>query len=235
MNNIDIIESVKIGMQKSAKMVKLMNFTSGGKITTEYVATISIGLSLAESKNFIYDDEKIIFEYSTRHFISATIPLIKRLESYTPFSKSIIRKTAETKRPGRIDLAILERKSGIDISKCAIEVKGDKPAKRLLLSDIRRQFEYFKHSGPTGNSNLGLALNCSFESYNKQLGRNYCITLKDEKRRVEATRRKYQRYIKEFSDEIPEEVSARIEIFTATKFLLETGASQEEYDWNEDD
>lgn len=167
MNNIDIVSAVKAGMKKSASVTYLMNFSSGGKINTEYVATVSIGLSLVDSDFFCYDDDKIIFEYPTGKFISATIPILKRLEPNEMFSRSIIRKNANTTRSGRIDIAILDSKSCFDRPRCAIEVKGDNPAKGLLIADIKRNLEYFKHTGPTGTSNLELALNCSFYSYNE--------------------------------------------------------------------
>lgn len=80
--------------------------------------------------------------------------------------KKTVRKNTNTTRSGRIDIAILDSRPFFDIPICAIEVKGNAPCKSLLFSDIRRNLEYFKHTGPTGNSSLGLALNCSFHSYN---------------------------------------------------------------------
>lgn len=36
MNNMEILKAVKAGMKKSAKATYLMDFSSGGKINTEY-------------------------------------------------------------------------------------------------------------------------------------------------------------------------------------------------------
>lgn len=230
MNNVDIINAVQTGMKKSASVTYLMNFSSGGKINTEYVATVSIGLALVESDCFYYDDEKVIFEYPTGSFINATVPISKKSEPNKIFSKHIVRENINTTRAGRIDIAILDSKSYFDKPKCAIEVKGDNPAKKLLFSDIRRNLEYFKHVGPTGKSDFNLALNCSFQSYNVQSQRSYCITTEHEKRKISSTKIKYQEYINELQDEIPDGISVKIDVFTATSFLLEPNATQDEYE-----
>lgn len=230
MNNVDIINAVKAGMKKSASVTYLMNFSSGGQINTEYVATVSIGLALVESEFFHYDDEQVIFEYSTGRFISATVPVSKKSEPNKVFSKHIVRENVNTTRAGRIDIAILDSKSCFDKPKCAIEVKGDNPAKKLLFSDIRRNLEYFKHFGPTGKSDLKLALNCSFQSYNVQSQRSYCITTEHKKRKISSTKKRYQKYINELKNEIPDGISVKIDVFTATSFLLEPNATQDEYE-----
>ncbi|EOG8332654.1 hypothetical protein PYR66_05625 [Klebsiella aerogenes] len=234
MNNTDIVDAVKSGMKKSAGVTYLMNFSSGGQINTEYVATVSIGLALVESECFCYDDDKVIFEYPTGEFISATVPVLKRLEPNNIFSKHIVRENANTTRSGRIDIAILDSRSCFDIPKCAIEVKGDNPAKNLLISDIRRNFEYFKHTGPTGTSTLELALNCSFHSYNASTKKNYCITTQHKEDRIRTLKSKYKKYINALRHEIPSGVSFKIDVFTATSFLLRPDAEQDEYELHMD-
>ncbi len=92
MNNMEIVKAVKAGMKESANATYLMDFSSGGKINTEYVATVSIGLSLIEITSFHHGDYKIIFEYHTNKFINATVPLSKRHDPNNIFSKHIIRK-----------------------------------------------------------------------------------------------------------------------------------------------
>ncbi len=87
MNNMDIVKAVKDGMKKSADATYLMDFRSGAKINTEYVATVSIGLSLLEIKSFRHGDYKVIFEYHTNKFINATVPLSKRSDPQKIFSK----------------------------------------------------------------------------------------------------------------------------------------------------
>ena len=234
MNNMDIVEAVKVGMKKSASVTYLMNFSSGRQINIEYVATVSIGLSLVESESFCYDDDKIIFEYHTDKFINATVPLSRRLEPNNIFSRHIVRENVNTTRSGRIDIAILDGRSCFDRPKCAIEVKGDEPAKNLLISDIRRNLEYFKHTGPTGASTLELALNCSFHSYNVSTKKSYCITTQHKEDRIRKLKRKYKKYINELKEEIPDDISVKIDVFTATSFLLAPDADPDEYELHMD-
>ncbi|EOK2545869.1 hypothetical protein ACJY8Y_004364 [Escherichia coli] len=235
MNNMEIVKAVKAGMKESANATYLMDFSSGGKINTEYVATVSIGLSLIEITSFHHGDYKIIFEYHTNKFINATVPLSKRHDPNNIFSKHIIRKNANTKRPGRIDIAILDSRSFFETPICAIEVKGNNPSKKLLFSDIRRNLEYFKHTGPTGSSSLELALNCSFHSYNDSTKKNYCTTTRDKEDRIRELKNKYEKYISELNKEIPDKISVKINVFTATEFLLSPDADQDEYESHIDD
>ncbi|WP_096953822.1 hypothetical protein [Escherichia coli] len=235
MNNMDIVKAVKDGMKKSADATYLMDFRSGAKINTEYVATVSIGLSLLEIKSFRHGDYKVIFEYHTNKFINATVPLSKRSDPQKIFSKKTVRKNTNTTRSGRIDIAILDSRPFFEIPICAIEVKGNAPCKSLLFSDIRRNLEYFKHTGPTGNSSLGLALNCSFHSYNDSTKKNYCTTIHHKEDMIRKLKNKYKKYISELNEEIPDDISVTIDVFTAAEHLLSPDADQYEYESHIDD
>lgn len=87
MNNNEIINAVKCGMKIAAREIYYMDFSSGGKINTEYFATVSIGKSLFSDKKFNIGDNKIIFEYDTRKFITATVPLIKNSTKQYVYAK----------------------------------------------------------------------------------------------------------------------------------------------------
>lgn len=235
MDSTQIIEAVKTGMSNAAKETRLMNFSSGGKINTEYVATVSIGLALRHSKDFLLDDEKIIFEYSTAHFITSTLPILKRLPSGNIFSKIITRIHANTSRKGRIDIAFLGNNNGFEYPKCAIEVKGDDPTKARLHADIRRNIEYFNHSGNTGVSSLRLALNCAFETFdNNSNSKKSCFTTAEKVKRVIEIRAKYTARIQEIINEIPAGISWSIDVFSASEELAEPFYTQEEYAQIED-
>lgn len=236
MDNYEIITAVKDGMSNAAKITRLMNFSSGGKINTEYVATVSIGKALLDSKNFHIDDEKIIFEYDTGDFITSTVPFSKRLTPGKIFSRQILRIKANTTRKGRIDIAILGNNNGFDYPKCAIEVKGDNPNKAKLFEDLRRNIEYFNHTGNTGSSNLRLALNCAFESFhnNNSKSNRYCSTTVDRDRAIILITRKYNKYINEIKNEIPSGVQVSIDVFSATEELAKLSYTQEEYEQIED-
>lgn len=234
MNNMDIVEAVKIGMKKSASVTYLMDFSSGGKINIEYVATVAIGQSLVKSESFFHDDDKILFECHTDEFINATVPVSIPLEPNNILSSRIVRKNVNTTRSGRIDIAIFDCRPCFKRAKCAIEVKGDNPAKNLLISDIRRNLEYFKHTGSTGESTLELALNCSFHSYNVSTKKNYCITTNHKEDRIKKLKIKYKKYINELKNEIPSDISVEIDVFTATSFLLAPEADQHEYELHMD-
>ncbi|WP_192459599.1 hypothetical protein [Musicola keenii] len=236
MDENDIIEAVKKGMESAASDTRLMNFSSGGKINTEYVATVSIGQALLNSKRFRIDDEKIIFEYNTGKFLTSTVPLIKRIATGKLFSKSVLREYANTTRTGRIDIVLLGDDNGISYPKCAIEVKGNSPQKKLLLDDITRNLEYIKYTGNTGSSRLNLAVNCAFESfYNRNdIPSRFCITTNGRDEKIIEIKDKYEKYIEEIKNEIPSDVKCNIDVFSATEMLLSPSATQDEYDQLED-
>lgn len=230
MNNIEIVDAVKSGMRNAAIETRFMNFNSRGKISAEYFATVSIGLALRNNPSFQFDDEKIMFEYSTGDFITSTVPLTKKLTLGNFFSRIIRRIRENTTRKGRIDIAILGNDNGIDYPKCAIEVKGDNPSKALLHADIRRNIEYFKHSGATGKSELTLTLNCAFEAYdNNSKSKKSCFTKTERNARIAEIENKYISYINEIKHEIPRGISESIEVFSASEQLADPNYSQEEY------
>lgn len=221
MDKDEIIAAIKQGMKAAASNTFLMNCDSGGKIETEYFATVSIGQALFNSNSFWIGNEKIIFEYNTGLFLTSTVPLIKKIPINNIFPKQVIRSFANTTRTGRIDIVLLGNNNGISYPKCAIEVKGNSPSKTRLLEDVRRNFEYFKHSGNTGESKLNLAFNCAFESFDdKKYNTNkYCFTTDDKNRKVTAIKIKYENYIREISCEIPSGVIYHVDVFSASEIL----------------
>ncbi|AIK13464.1 MULTISPECIES: hypothetical protein [Pectobacterium] len=236
MDRNDIIEAVKKGMEHAAYNTRLMDFSSGGKINTEYFATVSIGQALLKSKEFRIGDEKIIFEYNTGKFLTSTVPLIKRMAIGNLFPKSVLRKHANTTRTGRIDIVLLGDNNGISYPKCAIEVKGNSPQKKLLIEDIRRNLEYIKYTGNTGSSKLNLAVNCAFESfYNcNYIPSRFCITTNGRDEKIKEIKRKYERYIEGVKNEIPSDIKYDIDVFSATEILLSPLSPQDEYEQLED-
>ncbi|MEL4015388.1 hypothetical protein [Dryocola clanedunensis] len=82
MTHIEIIMSVKKGMKSATEDAISMNLYSGAKIGVEYLATVSVGPALIRSKSFSHGDHELHFEYSTKKFISSTVPLIKKRHRY---------------------------------------------------------------------------------------------------------------------------------------------------------
>lgn len=236
MNNNEIINAVKCGMMVAAKEIYYMDFSSGGKINTEYFATVSIGKRLFSDKKFNIGDDKIIFEHDTRKFITATVPLIKKIQPYNMFTRSLIRSHANTTRGGRIDIAIIGNKNGVDYPICAIEVKGDNPTKKRLINDIKRNLEYFKHTDITGKSNLRITINCAFETFNNNnhASKRFCITTTGRDEKIKIIEKKYEKYIAELKHDIPNNINVLINVFSSSELLADPNLSQEEYDTIED-
>lgn len=232
MDKNEIIDAIKNGMKKAAADTFCMNFSSGGKIETEYFATVSIGQALFNSDKFHMEDESIIFEYNTGVFLTSTVPLIKKIPTNIIFSKSLVRDHANTTRSGRIDIALLGNDNGILYPKCAIEVKGNSPSKARLFEDIRRNFEYFKYTGNTGGSKLNLAFNCAFESFDDKDCNSvrYCLTKSDRNKKIIIIKDKYEKYIKEISGDMPLGVTYDIDVFSATEELISPSDVNEGYE-----
>lgn len=234
MTHIEIIISVKKGMKSAAEDAISMNLYSGAKIGVEYLATVSVGQALVRSKSFRRGDHELHFEYSTKKFISSTVPLIKKT---TPlpghiFARSIVRKLSNTTRNGRIDIALLNKYMGMEFPLCAIEMKGDNPSKKLLIDDLQRNLECMVYSAETGKSALNLTLSCSFFCYVKEA---YCVKEEHEKQYVENVRDIFESKIAGFRKTVPSDISLNVEVFTLSKILAPDNADEHDFYLIEDE
>ncbi|MFW5393269.1 hypothetical protein V1951_18470 [Yersinia sp. 2544 StPb PI] len=234
MTHTEIIMSVRSGMESAAKDAISMNLYSGAKIGVEYLATVSIGQALVRSKTYRRGDHELHFEYSTKKFISSTVPLIKKMPPLRGhiFSRSIVRKLSNTTRNGRIDIALLNKNMGVEFPLCAIEVKGDNPSKKLLINDLKRNLECMIYSAETGRSGLDLTLSCSFFSY---VNNSYCVKEEHEKQYVENVKEIFDSKISCFRKTIPSDISLNVEVFTLSKILAPDNADQEDFERIEDE
>lgn len=102
----------------------------------EYLATVNIARTLAEINE--YPAEKIIIsiEEDTYKFSQKCVP--QKFQNI--FNTKL--KSFNTERNGKIDIAIYEQYKNKPI--CTVEVKNFNPKKEVLISDLKRNAEYFK-------------------------------------------------------------------------------------------
>ena len=234
MNHKEIINSVKKGMILAAKDSILMNLYSGAKIGIEYLATVSIGQQLVNNEAWNCGEHELHFEYSTKKFISSTVPLIKKMPRLPGqvFSRSIVRKLSNTTRNGRVDIALLQNRGGVNFPLCAIEVKGNNPTKKLLVNDLKRNLECMVYSAETGSSTLDLTLSCSFFSYVRD---TYCVKEQHEAEYSKKVRNIFEKKISVFRKTVPSNISLTVEVFTLSKLLAPNNAKQFEFSSIEDE
>ena len=168
---IDIKEKVKKAMLQACNDVLEFTDKADKKINAEYLFTVNVAKSVKELNSQPGDPYKIYLEKNTKHFAKDCLkpyipgsPLVKG-------SSTFLKSTPKIDRNGRIDVAIYA-----DIPDdgyfgeqplCAIELKGFSPKRNLVISDLKRNLEYFRVSGNTGDSVLNFALFASFIKYKK--------------------------------------------------------------------
>ncbi len=240
MINIDnVLKSVKDGMKNASSISQLLNFTNGGIIKTEYIATVKIGEELIKNEISQLHDYKIIFECPTKKFIRSLHEPFKSKNPYSRTIKTIFRNNlANSIRNGRVDIAILSNKGLFDRGVCAIEVKGNAPSKRSLELDILRNVEFINHTDSTSESSMAIGICCAFESFNhdslkKKKEHLVAINRCDEKRLISSTSSKYENIVGVILNSI-DNIKYKIDVFTTTSDLLDNGETQEDYESNQD-
>lgn len=128
------------------------------KIGAEYLLTVNVAKKLAELNSGIGYPYKIYLERKTKLVATDCVPLMARKESKTFLGhKQILRKRHNTERNGRVDICLYRDSGGMArIPVCAIELKGFDPSRANVISDLRRNAEYFKITCRTGPRRLSM-------------------------------------------------------------------------------
>lgn len=219
-----ILPKITAGMCKALSDAKCFSEDFAAIANAEYLITTNIAQAISELGP-LRGGEPIItrLEFSTKKFATSCIPLMSHLKLKNgQRPKFIFRKSKNSKRNGRIDIAVEEQLNALENKPiCAIEVKGFNQAKNPIISDLRRNSEYFDLQCQTGSSLIEFAAFCSFHKFDGS-------TLKTRK---SGDLLKITDLYNEYMKSVNLNVNAEYELhpFTASDGLLSGEESEEDY------
>ncbi|MRX27282.1 hypothetical protein [Kangiella sp. HZ709] len=189
---LDISNKLKKAMETSCDDALYFSDDETNLIDAEYLLTVNSAKAIQELNQGFGVPYKIRLEDNTKRFATACTPILgkKPADNFMGF-KSVARCQNDTRRPGKIDIAIYIDSNGFDQAFCPIEVKGFNANKREIVKDLQRNADYFNLSSPTGKSELPFAFFVALHSYQKVWSDS------KEAKNIEKVERKYEGYIAE--------------------------------------
>lgn len=189
-NKADIIGKLKEAMRTSCDDALYFSDDETQLIDAEYLLTVNAAKAIKDLNRYFGDPYKICLEENTKKFATSCTPLFDKNAAKEGFRyKQKIRSRNDSKRSGKIDIAIYTTDNAWECPLCAIEVKGFNPRKNLIISDLERNAEYFGLTSPTGNSTLPFSVFIAMHSY-----KNVFTDVK-EQGNIDKVKERYARYI----------------------------------------
>jgi len=154
---------------------------------------------------------KIYLEHPTKIFVSNCVPLMGKNPNT---NRMTIRKTRKnTKRNGKIDVAVYRDGAWHGKPVCAIELKGFNPQRRVVLEDLKRNAEYFDLSCESGSSQIAFTVFAALHSF-KHVRNEDSVT-----ENQNLLHNKYSKWLSELTDS--NTCSVNIKVFTLSKGLAD--------------
>jgi len=157
----DLLKKIKASMFTSCEDALFFSDDETQLISAEYLLTVNTAKAIKELNTYFGTPYKICLENNTKQFSTACTPSLKLDKNFN----SIHQARNNTKRSGRIDIAVYTHDNVSYVPVCAIEIKGFNPPKSLVIKDIERNSEYFSFVSPTGSSILPFAFFIALYSY----------------------------------------------------------------------
>lgn len=163
---LDIIEKIKKALHTSCEEAFYFSDDETNLIDAEYLLTVNVAKEVKELNHYFGTPYKIFLEHNTKKFSTACTPQFGRkpCQNFLGY-KDTIRSKNNTKRSGKIDVAIYTSSNGLNIPLCAIEVKGFNPSATAINKDLERNAEYFQFTSPSGDSTLPFTIFTALHSY----------------------------------------------------------------------
>jgi len=198
-----ITDKIKKALRQSCKDALYFSGDETCLIGAEYLLTVNAAKSIQSLNENFATPYQIYLEHSTQTFATNCTPLVGR----DPLkNKVVVRAKNNTDRIGKIDIAIYTERNSSKTPVCAIEVKGFNPSMDNIISDLRRNVEYFSMFSATGKSLISFTVFVALHSYKN--------TMTDEKEQKNLTKvgKRYEKYIKEVN--LPIGIKYKADIFT---------------------
>lgn len=202
----EVTEKIKSAILQSCDDALCFSDDETHLIDAEYLLTINAAKSIQTlNVGFAYP-YKISLECDTDVVSTACVPLFgKNSENGSMAKKLVVRKKLDTRRIGKVDIAVFNRKAN-DATLCAIELKGFNPGKKLVVDDLRRNAEYFSKRSNTGNSLISFTVFATLHSYRNSMSE------KKKSANIEKIKKRYENYLE--SVKLAQGVNHEIDVFT---------------------
>jgi hypothetical protein len=183
------------------------------RIDTEYLFTVNVAKAISKLNDYPADPYRIFLEKGTKEFARDCLNPVVFGHSLKRGSTIFRKEKPNSRRNGRIDVAVYKNGYFDDGRPlCAIELKAFNPPRKLVIDDLKRNLEYFRISGVTGNGALEFAIFAAFHAFTKH----------EDERQVQCnereTKKRYEKWLSELGR--TDDVSIDIETFTVSKELL---------------
>lgn len=216
-HRLQITQKVKEAMLLSCNDV--LNFTDepSRKLNAEYLFTVNVAKAINELNGPPGDPYKIFIERHTKSFARDCLPPVVLSGGALRSRKTVFRKgIPKINRNGRIDICVYfdQPNNGYfgEQPLCAIELKGFNPPRTLVLEDLKRNLEYHRLSGGTGDSVLDFSLFAALHSTEKSSDEKQAVD------NVEKIKNLYSKWVCELGS--LSDITLEIETFTVRKELV---------------
>ncbi|WP_426992000.1 hypothetical protein [Methylomonas sp. CM2] len=208
------IDRLKTALNQSCNDARMFSDDDTNLINAEYLITVNIAKSIAAMNKDFGGPYKIHLEHSTKKFSSSCPPLLSKKYSNNPFgyTEELRQGNLNTKRAGKIDIAVYTDGHILDKPYCAIEVKGFNPSKAKIIEDLERNLEYFSLAANTGLSELPFSLFAALHSCKN----TWCDA--KELTNINRITNRYKKYIASLS--MPNNTRYNIQVFTIRRGIV---------------
>lgn len=190
-------------------------------IGAEYLLTVNVAKSLSSLNHYIGEAYKVYLERHTRQIATDCVPHMvkKKANNFLGYTSILRRKQHNTKRNGRVDIAVYRDFNGVPLPVCVIELKGFNPKRSEALKDIRRNIEYFHLVDATGRSRIKCTFFAALHSFPKS------VTAGQISSDLSSLENKYEKWLAQVP--VPKELDIRISINTIHSGVESTKAESE--------
>lgn len=221
----DIPLKIKEAMASACSDMLMFAGTPSKVINTEYLFTVNVAKAITRLNGYHADPYQVSLEHGTKKFAKDCLYPIIFGNSLKRGSSIFRRGTPKIDRNGRIDVTVyIDHPNNAYLGAqplCAIELKAFNPQRKLVIDDLKRNLEYFRLSGPTGNSVLAFTIFAALHSFTKY-GDEIQVRLNESE-----TKAKYEKWVSELGN--LNDINVDIETFTVSKELLGCVFDEGEY------
>ncbi|WP_133499627.1 hypothetical protein [Cognatilysobacter terrigena] len=177
----DILEKIREAMIFACAQSERFTSSKSETLAAEYIFTVSVAMAIAELNGPPGEPYVIRLERDAKTFKKDCVLPVKFGKWNDRSEKRFLRADDPTiDRPGRVDVTVysdLPNSGYFGLQPiCAIELKGFDPAANVIEADLKRNLEFLRTTGPTGDSVLEFTVFCALHSYKRledaQMDRN---------------------------------------------------------------
>ncbi|WP_139686040.1 hypothetical protein [Vibrio tasmaniensis] len=211
----NIIDKVKLGMRKSYIDTLYFTDSPASQFGAEYVFTVNVAKEIAALNGYYADPFEIYIEKNVKQLAKDCLTPVKWGHPLKKHSTIFRKGTPFIQRTGRVDIAVYKEQYPNNIFGkspfCVIELKSFNPTRNLVIKDLKRNAEFLRITGDTGNSLMKAGIFSSVHSFSKT----------NDSQTVETNLRSLKQKYEGWTSEVGglSDLSIEIETFTLSKEL----------------